>query len=297
MTEASANPRWQRAVEWTAALALAALWFIAGIWKLSDLTATQVRMTQALLPQSLSLAAAAFFGTAETLAGILLLAPRWRRWGAILSFGLLAAFMAYIGVHYSALTGAECSCFPWMKRAIGPMFFVQDGLLMVLAVLAGLWTRPSQGLGKAALALAAVVILGAGLQTRNHTRAQEIAVPPSITVEGRELSLRQGRVFLFFFNPFCPHCFQAAQAMSRLNWQATVVALPTQSPEEARGFFTSAGMESVQISPDTQKLRQTFHFLDVPYAVAVEDGRLRQAVVLFEEPVLSKTLRQIGFVR
>src|SRR5712692_6895052 len=82
MTEASPRAGWQRGVEWTAALALAALWFSAGIWKLSDLTATQVRMTQALVPQSLSLVVAAFFGAAETLAGILLLAPRWRRWGA-----------------------------------------------------------------------------------------------------------------------------------------------------------------------------------------------------------------------
>ncbi len=46
-----ANPgrlNWRRELEWTAALALAALWLVAGGWKLSDVTATQVRMTLAL---------------------------------------------------------------------------------------------------------------------------------------------------------------------------------------------------------------------------------------------------------
>jgi uncharacterized membrane protein YphA (DoxX/SURF4 family) len=297
MTEATPRAGWQRGVEWTAALALAALWFGAGIWKLSDLTATQVRMTQALVPRSLSLAVAAFFGAAETFAGILLLAPRWRRWGALLSFGLLAAFMAYIGIHYRALVGADCSCFPWLKRAVGPMFFAEDAAFMVLAVLAGLWARPSQGFGKAALALAAVIVLGVGLQARSRTLAKEIAVPPSIAVDGKQVSLREGRIFLFFFNPYCPHCFQAAEAMSRLNWQAKVIGLPTQSFEEGRTFFVSAGFPSVPLSPDTQKLRETFHFQDVPYAAAIEDGRLRQTVVFFDEPDLSKNLRQIGFVR
>src|SRR5712692_1516149 len=130
MTDSPPRPRWQTAMEWGTAVALAGLWFAAGLWKLSDLTATQVRMTQALVPKPLSLTAALFFGTAETFAGLLLLLPRWRRWGSWLSVGLLAAFMAYIGIHYSALTGTDCSCFPWLKRAIGPMFFVEDAALM-----------------------------------------------------------------------------------------------------------------------------------------------------------------------
>ncbi len=294
MTE---RPRWQAAVEWTAAVVLAGLWFLAGLWKLSDVTATQVRMTQALVPKSLSLAVALFFGAAETFAGLLLLLPRWRRWGSWLSMGLLAAFMAYIGIHYGALTGTDCSCFPWLKRAIGPMFFVEDAALMCLAILAGLWAPPSRAPGKAVAAFAAVLLLAGGLFAADRTRGQVAIGPASITAEGRELSLRQGRVLLFFFNPYCPHCLKAAQTMSRLNWQATIVGVPTQAIEEGGGFFESAGMVGVQLSPDADKLRQVFPFQDVPYAVALENGRLRAKIVFFEEPDLSNKLREIGFGR
>ncbi|MBI3698700.1 MAG: hypothetical protein HY238_28155, partial [Acidobacteria bacterium] len=117
------------------------------------------------------------------------------------------------------------------------------------------------------------------------------------TAEGRELSLRQGRVLLFFFNPYCPHCFQAAQVMSRLSFQATIIGIPTQAFEESKGFFQSAGMQGVQLSPDVRKLRQAFPFQDVPYAVALENGRVREKLVFFEEPELSGKLRQLGLAR
>src|ERR1043166_6581263 len=124
LDSAYARPRWQSVISWAAALAMAALWFSAGLWKLSDLTATQARMTQALVPHSVSYLAAICFGAAETLAGILILVPQWRRWGAWLSILLLGAFMAYIGFNYRALTGADCTCFPWLKRSVGPAFFI-----------------------------------------------------------------------------------------------------------------------------------------------------------------------------
>src|SRR3989442_75022 len=201
--------RWRNALQWTASIALAALWFAAGIWKLSDVTATQVRMTQALVPKSLSLAAALSLGTVETFAGLLLLIPAWRRWGAWISGVLLSVFMVYIGYHYRALTGAECNCFPWLKRAVGPMFFIQDGALIALAVVAGLWTQPSRGLRRALASFAAIVILAGSLFAVDRVRGAGAAGPASITADGSELSLREGRVFLYFFNPLCIHCFQA----------------------------------------------------------------------------------------
>ena len=166
--------RWKSTVEWTAALALAALWLVAGLWKLTDITGTQVRLTQALVPQPLSLPATLLLGTIETFAAILLLAPFWRRWGALLSGFLLSAFMVYIGYHYRALTGEECSCFPWLKRAVGPMFFVQDGALLALAVAAGWWAAPSRGLRRAALSLAGVVIAAGALLTVDRARENSI---------------------------------------------------------------------------------------------------------------------------
>ncbi|HYM13002.1 MAG TPA: MauE/DoxX family redox-associated membrane protein, partial [Bryobacterales bacterium] len=248
--------RWQRAVEWAAALALAALWFSAGLWKLSDVTGWQLKLTQLLVPKSLSLAGALSFGTAETFAGVLLLLPQWRRWGSWLSVFLLSAFMAYIGVHYHALTGADCSCFPWLKRAIGPMFFVEDAALLALAVLAGLWSSPPRAPRRAAVVLVAVLALAAGLYASGRNRGEGAPGPATITADGKPFSLHEGRVLLFFFNPYCPHCFQAAQNMARFNWQASIVALPTQAPEQSPGFFQSAGMAGVHLSADTDQLRQ-----------------------------------------
>jgi uncharacterized membrane protein len=289
--------RWQRAVEWAAALALAALWLAAGLWKLSDVTATQLRMTQALVPKALSLAAALFFGTAETFAGLLLLFPQWRRWGSWLSVLLLSAFMAYIGIHYHALTGADCSCFPWLKRAVGPMFFVEDAGLLALAVLAGQWSSAPRAPRRAAVVLVAVLALAAGLYAAGRNRGEGAPGPATITADGKPFSLHEGRVLLFFFNPYCPHCFLAAQNMARLNWQASVVGLPTQSPQQAPGFFQSAGMTGVHLSADTDQLRQYFPFEDAPYAIALEDGRVRAKIVFFEKPDLSNKLRELGFIR
>lgn len=297
MRRSYSRPRWKSVIEWAAALAMAALWFSAGLWKLSDLTATQARMTQALVPHSLSFLAAISFGAAETLAGILILVPQWRRWGAWLSVLLLAAFMAYIGWNYHALTGADCTCFPWLKRAVGPMFFVEDAAMMAVALITGLLASSSRGLRKASVALGAVLVLAAGALAMDRVRGQGAVGPETITVDGKPFPLREGRVFLFFLNPYCPHCYNAAQTMSAMSWQATVIGVPTQSPTEAPGFFQSAGWSGVKISPDLDKLKQPFPFTDAPYAVALENGRLLDKVTFFEEPDLGKQLRKIGFIK
>src|SRR5436190_1606615 len=87
------------------------------------------------------LTSALFLGIVETFAGVLVLVPRFRRWGATLGGLLLVVFMIYIGVNYEALRGAECSCFPWVKRAVGPGFFIGDGVMLGLAALAGFWAK------------------------------------------------------------------------------------------------------------------------------------------------------------
>lgn len=289
------RPRWQATLEWSAALLLAALWLVAGLWKLSDVTATQVRMTQALVPHSLSLAAALGLGIVETFAGLLLLAPAWRRWGAWLSGFLLVVFMAYIGYHYRALTGAECSCFPWLKRAVGPVFFLQDGALIALAFLAGRWTEPSRRLRPAVAALAGVAVVAGAMFSLGGTQAAGAVGAETVTVDGKPFSLRQGKVFVYFFNPMCQHCFQAAQTMSKMTWNATVIGVPTQDPDLAPEFLQDTGLQA-KLSGDIKPLREAFPFQDVPYGVALENGQLREKVVFFEEPGLGETLRKIGFV-
>jgi uncharacterized membrane protein YphA (DoxX/SURF4 family) len=290
------HPRWQSIVEWTAAVLLAAMWFVAGLWKLSDVTGTQVRLTQALVPHALSLPGALGLGAVETFAGILLLTPAWRRWGAWLSGALLVFFLAYVGYHYRALTGAECSCFPWLKRAIGPMFFVQDGALLLLAFLAGRWSQPPRRPRPALAALAGVAVLALGSFSIDRTKAAGAVGPEFVTVDGKRFPLRQGRVFVYFFNPLCRHCFQAAQAMSKLSWQAELVAVPTQDPDLGSGFLADTGLKA-RLSLDTQPLRDAFPFQDVPYGVALEKGLVREKLAFFEEPEFSAKLRGLGFVQ
>jgi uncharacterized membrane protein YphA (DoxX/SURF4 family) len=113
-------PGWKTALSWLAAFLLACLFLLSGLWKITDAPAAAVRMAQARVPESLSLAAALAFGIAETLAGVLILVPRFRRWGSLLAGALLVAFLIYFAFNYSALRGADCSCFPWVKRVVGP---------------------------------------------------------------------------------------------------------------------------------------------------------------------------------
>ena len=117
---------WKVWVATSAAVVVSALFLVAGVWKITDAPAAAARLAQARIPEFLSVPAAIGLGIAETFAGVLVLIPRYRRWGAWLISALLVVFMAYVGVHYQALRGEECSCFPWIKRAVGPGFFAYD---------------------------------------------------------------------------------------------------------------------------------------------------------------------------
>ena len=97
-------------------------------------------------------------GIAETFAGVTILVPRFRRWGAWLVALLLIGFMLYFAINYSTLAGKDCSCFPWVKRAVSPAFFVGDGIMLVLAAIAGFWAGPPRSLRSAAVVLGAIVV-------------------------------------------------------------------------------------------------------------------------------------------
>ncbi|HOK47562.1 MAG TPA: hypothetical protein PLK67_16585, partial [Bryobacteraceae bacterium] len=90
-------------------------------------------------------------GTAETFIAVLLLIPRYRRWGAWLAGLMLVAFMIYIGVLYDRLLGDDCNCFPWIRRVVGPMFFITDGAMLLPAIGAAVWSRRPRRLRTPAL--------------------------------------------------------------------------------------------------------------------------------------------------
>ena len=289
-------PRWKSLVAWISAIFLALLFIASGIWKITDAQAAAVRMAQAKVPENLSLFAALFFGIGETFSGVLILVPRFRRWGAVLVALMLVAFMIYIGIFYSTLRGGDCSCFPWIKRVVGPEFFISDGIMLLMAWFAYVWAKQSQGLRSAAVILGAVVVFALVSYGVSATKQSGVRAPGSITVDGTHFSLQEGKVFLYYFNPECLHCLDAAKRMAKLNWGDTkLVAVPTQQFRFARAFMDSTGLKG-GISPDVETLKKVFPYVDAPTGVAIEDGYQKLSLTKFESPEPEASLRRLGFV-
>ena len=288
---------WKTTLSWVSAILLALVFLVSGLWKLTDAPGAAVRMAQARVPQSLSLAGAIGFGIAETFTALLLLAPRFRRWGAWLGGALLIAFMIFIGINYNALRGAECSCFPWVKRAVGPGFFIGDGIMLVLAVLAGVWARRAQSMRYAMLILGAVTLFAAGSYGVAAMRQTGTKAPDTVTVNGKPYSLQEGQILIFYFDPECLHCLDAAKRMSKLNWGDTrIVAVPINVPQFAQGFLDDTHLNAV-LSNDLPQLKKIFPFVSAPAGVALVNGREKMALTQFEDPEPVDTLKKLGFIR
>jgi uncharacterized membrane protein YphA (DoxX/SURF4 family) len=289
-------PPWKTVVSTLCAGILGLLFIVAGVWKITDPYGASVRMTQALIPPSLSLSAAIALGISETFSGVLLLIPRFRRWGAWLTAALLVAFMIYIGVFYSRLQGEECNCFPWLKRAVGPGFFIGDAVMLLLAVGAGVWAKRPEPVRVAALIFGAVTVFALVSFGMAATRLTGIKAPDTISVDGKPFSLQQGRIFIYFFDPECSHCDQAARTMAKYNWKdIQIVAVPTRAPHFSQSFLQDTGLKAV-VTTDLDLLRQTFKFGDAPYAVAIEKGRQKLALAHFDDQQPAQDLRESGFI-
>jgi len=289
-------PGWKTALNWIAAFLLAAAFLISGVWKITDAPGAAMRMAQARIPESLSLFAAVAFGIAETLAGVLILVPRFRRWGAILSGLLLTAFLIYFALNYNSLRGADCSCFPWLKRVVGPGFFIGDGVMLLLAALAGLWSKPPESLRSAVLVLGAVVVFALVSYGVDITRQSGTPAPATVSVDGHAYSLSSGRILLFYFHPQCMHCFDVAKRMSQFHWKdAKVVAIPVEQPQYAADFLQMTGL-SAPVTQDVDVLEKVFGYTAYPYAVALQNGREKAALTKFDGPEPAATLKKLGFV-
>ena len=288
-------PGWKSWLNGTAAVLMSALFLVAGLWKITDPPGAAVRLAQAKVPENLSLAAALLLGIFETFSAVLILVPRFRRWGSWLMTALLTVFMIYIAVNYTALHGAECQCFPWLKRAVGPGFFVGDGIMLLLAVLAGLWSKRSENLRSAALVLGAVVVFALISYGVAATHSTGVKAPDTVAVEGKPFSLQRGRIFIYFFNPECMHCLEAGKKLAKLNWGDTqVVGVATEQPRFAQSFMQTTGLKGV-VSTDLAILRKTFPFVDPPAGVALENGREKGALTQFEGDEAAVELKKLGF--
>ena len=287
---------WQLILATVCSVLLAILFFVSGAWKLADPFRWSQALTQFLVPANLALPFSLALGIGEMFGAILILIPRYRRWGGWLISLLLIAFMLYIGFNYNALVGKDCSCFPLVKRSVGPGFFIGDGVMLLMAICASLWARKPSDIRPALVILGAVAVFAGVSYGVNSNRLTGLKAPDSITVDGQSYSLQQGHIFLFFYDPECMHCDAAARRMAKLNWKDTrVVAIPTRMPQFAAEFLKETGLRA-GTSNDLKLLRETFKFVDPPYGVALGSGRQKAAVASFDDSEPAKTLKQIGYV-
>ncbi len=289
-------PAWKTIASVICAVLVAILFGSAGIWKISDPIEAATKLHQMKVPGIFLQPFTVALGIVETLSAVLILVPRFRRWGAWLAALMLLAFMGWIGFYYSDLTGKECSCFPWLKRAIGPGFFVGDVAMLAAAAIAGFWSRKSSNLRGAFIILGVIAVFAGASYGVAATRQTGTLAPETAMVDGKPVSLREGKVLLFFFDPECSHCYQAAQTLSKHKWKdAKIITLPTRVPQFAKGFLEMTQLRA-DISSDAAPLKTVFPHGDPPFGVALENGRQKAALAIFDENQPATTLRQLGFI-
>jgi hypothetical protein len=106
-------------------------------------------------------------------------------------------------------------------------------------------------------------------------------------------------VFLFFFDPSCMHCEAAAKFMATLDWSGTrIIAIPTVNPQWAADFLHDTKLKA-STSLELNKLKKAFPFVDPPFGVALNDGRVKETFsqAEFNAPLPEPDLKKLGFVK
>jgi uncharacterized membrane protein YphA (DoxX/SURF4 family) len=290
-------PAWKNVVGTIAAVCVAIIFLATGIAKMAVPYQVQTMFEQLLVPVWASMPLVIVLAIGEALGGLLVLMPRYRRWGAWLIAAMLVAFMGYIGLRYQALVGRDCSCFPWLKRAVTPALFVEDGAMLAAAVIAAWFSRKPGSLRFPIVALMAISVLAAAGLGYNTIHQSGIQVPETITLDGKPFDIRQGNVLLFFYDPACSHCEEAARHMSTYRWKkdVTVIGLPTNDPQWAASFLHDTKLVA-KTSTDSALLRKLFVFTSPPYAVVLQNGRVKSILTHFDAPEPMPSLQQAGFI-
>jgi hypothetical protein len=289
----------KRKIAAVSAVLLGIVFLVSGGWKVLQPFQTGELLEQAQVPAGLGVLGASSLGTLELLASFLLFTPRFRRWGGLLGSALMIFFMAWVGYYYNRLVGHECSCFPIIKRTVGPGFFISDAVMLLLGVSAFAWSRRPLSLRVPSFAFVALLALAATSFGVNAMSRRNIQMPNPVVVDGKAQDLTRGSVFLFFYDPECSHCDAASKFLSTLNWGNTkIVAIPTHDPQFAADFLHDTHLKA-STSLEANKLKKAFPFVDPPYGVALEDGRVKQTFgqAQFNAPLPQPELRKIGFVQ
>ncbi len=288
-----------RTIAAIAAIILGIIFLVSGGWKVLSPFKTGELLEQAQVPAGLGSLGAAALGTLELLAALLLFTPRFRRLGGLLGSALMIFFICWIGYYYHVLVGHECSCFPIIKRSVGPGFFVSDAIMLLFGLAAVAWSRRVANYRMPAVILLGLVVFAAASFWVDAAERNSAQVPVPVVVDGKPQDLTNGKVFLFFYDPSCMHCDAAAKFMSKLNWDSTrVIAIPTINPQWAASFLHDTHLKA-STSLELNKLKKAFPFVDPPFGVALEDGRVKETFsqAQFNVPLPEPDLKKLGFVK
>ena len=289
----------KRTVASICAILLGIVFLVSGGWKVLSPFQTGELLEQAQVPAGYGPLGAATLGTLELLAAFLLFHPRLRRWGGWLGSALMILFIAWVGYYYPVLHGRECSCFPIIKRTVGPGFFVSDAIFLLWGLVAAIWSPRPRSLRTPGMAFAALLVFaGASFGIHANTRSHA-QIPTPVVVDGKSENLAEGKVFLFFYDPSCMHCDAAAKFMSKMDWTGTrLVAIPTINPQWAASFLHDTHLKA-STSLELDKLKKAFPFVDPPFGVALENGRVKQTFgqAQFTPPAPEAQLRALGLIR
>lgn len=278
---------------------LGIIFLVSGAWKVLQPFQTGELLEQAQVHAGLGVLGASVLGTLELFTAFLLFAPAFRRWGGFLGSALMIFFIGWVTYYYPVLAGHQCGCFPLIKRTVGPGFFISDGIFLLLGVTAFAWSRRVSNARHAAIALVSLVVLAAASLGVNAATRRNVQVPNPVVVNGKPADLTHGQVFLYFYNPQCMHCIDAAKFMSTLNWGTTeVVGIPTEQPQFAKDFLGDTHFKA-DTSLETAKLKKAFQFVDPPFGVALVDGQVKETFgqAQFNEPLPGPDLKKLGFVK
>lgn len=295
--------RTRRNIAAICAILMAIVFLVSGGWKVLSPFRTGELLEQAQVPGGYGPLGALTLGTIELFTALLLLMPQFRRWGGLLGSGLLVFFIGWIARYYHVLHGQECSCFPLIKRTVGPGFFISDGVMLAMALIAFAWSpqvisRLTRVRIPAMLLIALVALAGISFGV-NAAERRSAQVPVPVVVDGHPQDLSHGKVFLFFYDPSCEHCDAASRFMSTLNWGDTkIVSIPTVTPQFAASFLRDTKLKA-GTSLEVAKLKKAFPFGDPPFGVALQDGQVQETFgqAQFYPPLPSPDLKKLGFVK
>jgi len=179
--------------------------------------------------------------------------------GGLPGGALLIFFIAYLGIRYSALRGQDCNCFPWVKRAVGPGFFIGDLLMLALAAVAGcgqaILLFPLRRRG----AVGRRGVRRGLLRVNASCKVPSMRRAPSKSTADRFRCVR-GRVFLFLYNPecnalrrCCPHHVEVELEERRQNRRRRA---PRVSRQFARALPPQRRPARAPVSSDVEALRK-----------------------------------------